>query len=325
MARDAAKRPLRGALLAGLVVGASTLVRPPSIACAPALALIAFAAAPRALRLRRAALVAVIATAAALLVVAPWTLRNCRTMDGCALVSTNAGWNLAIGSFPRATGRFETLRASDGCPVVTGQVQQDRCWAAEGWRWIRNEPSRYLSLIPKKLGYTFDHESYPVGYLAEADPEGWPEHRRSTARGLLTGTHRLLLCVAALAFVRSPRHGRRWRVTVETGLATFAVTALALLGFLDDRHPFWPVALMLVALAAVRWRDARSEETREGVLAYCAFLVAATLMTSAVFFGEDRYHIVVTPVLCILAACAFTSPGERTRPRPTQTQTQTQT
>ena len=53
-------------------------------------------------------------------------------MDGCALVSTNAGWNLAIGAFPRATGRFETLKSSDGCREVTGQVQQDRCWLDYG-------------------------------------------------------------------------------------------------------------------------------------------------------------------------------------------------
>jgi hypothetical protein len=29
------------------------------------------------------------------------------------------------------------------------------------------------------------------------------------------------------------------------------------------------------------------------------------VVTHAVFFGEDRYHMVVTPVLCILAAGAF--------------------
>ena len=28
-------------------------------------------------------------------------------------------------------------------------------------------------------------------------------------------------------------------------------------------------------------------------------------MAHAVFFGEDRYHMVVTPALCVLAACAL--------------------
>jgi hypothetical protein len=28
-------------------------------------------------------------------------------------------------------------------------------------------------------------------------------------------------------------------------------------------------------------------------------------VTHAVLFGEDRYHVVVTPVLCVLAAAVF--------------------
>ena len=141
---------------------------------------------------------------AALLVVAPWTARNCRVMDGCALVSTNAGWNLAIGAFPRATGRFETLHATDGCPIVTGQVQQDRCWRDEGLRWIAKDPGRWLGLVPSKLSFTFDHESFPMGYLGEADPAAWPEARKARGRDLLSGLHRVLLGLAALGVVAWP-------------------------------------------------------------------------------------------------------------------------
>ncbi|KYF64069.1 hypothetical protein BE04_22975, partial [Sorangium cellulosum] len=42
-----------------------------------------------------------------------------------------------------------------------------------------------------------------------------------------------------------------------------------------------------------------------GVVGYLAFAVASVALTHAVFFGEDRYHMVVTPALCILAACAL--------------------
>jgi hypothetical protein len=37
----------------------------------------------------------------------------------------------------------------------------------------------------------------------------------------------------------------------------------------------------------------------------CVALLATTIATHAVFFGEDRYHIVVTPVLAILSSAAF--------------------
>src|SRR5207253_7262473 len=142
-----------------LTLGVAALVRPQALLCAPFLAVVVPGpwrlGGPWILRLRSAAL----GCALALVPVLPWTVRNCRVMDGCALVSTNTGWNLAIGAFPRATGRFETLRATDGCREVTGQVQQDRCWFSYGAAEIKAAPMRWLALVPKKLAYTFDHES----------------------------------------------------------------------------------------------------------------------------------------------------------------------
>ncbi len=118
------RRPQRGLVAGALALGVAALVRPQALLCAPFFACLIE---------KRARVVAVVAACAlALVPVLPWTARNCRVMDGCALVSTNAGWNLAIGAFPRATGRFETLRSSDGCRDVTGQVQQDRCWLEYG-------------------------------------------------------------------------------------------------------------------------------------------------------------------------------------------------
>jgi len=290
---------LKGSLVAGLLLGLGTLVRPQSILCAPALGLFAFAGQGELSRplLGRAARSAAVASLTALLVVAPWTARNCAVMDGCAFVSTNAGWNLAIGSFPRATGRFATLRGSDGCQVVTGQVQQDRCWLGLGWQWIAADPRRWLSLIPKKLGYTFDHESFAVGYLGRADPDRWTEPRKHLGRGVLSWTHRGLLSVAAFGLLRRPsleRPATLLPVALMALLVWFAATTAS--------HPFWLVAVAIVAIAALRWRALL---TKGGPLAYSAYSLGCLVLIHAVFFGEDRYHVVVTPLLCILAACAF--------------------
>src|SRR5262249_12655348 len=144
--------PMRGIVAGALVLGVGALVRPQALLCAPFLMLVIHSRPEdsplRGLvaRLKAAAIACVVA----LVPILPWTARNCRVMDGCALVSTNAGWNLAIGSFPRATGRFETLRSSDGCREVTGQVQQDRCWLEYGMANIASAPGRSLGLIPAK-------------------------------------------------------------------------------------------------------------------------------------------------------------------------------
>ena len=290
----------KGLALAALVLGVGALVRPQALLCAPFLALSNRDPIFSKATLARAGA----ACAIALLAVMPWTARNCRVMDGCALVSTNAGWNLAIGAFPRATGRFETLHASDGCRVVTGQVQQDRCWLAYGVDQIEEHPWHWLSLVPAKLGFTFDHASFPIGYLHEARPQDWPEDKQEVARGFLTAFHRLLLVVAALATIGLGKVGRMPR----TQIALFS--ALTLIAFVAVQEPprFWPVAIFL---AIVPWLPLRGRPPWPPALLMPIALLATTVVTHAIFFGEDRYHVVVTPVLCMLAAAALRRPEAR--------------
>jgi hypothetical protein len=293
---------LRGAIQGALVLGVAALVRPQALLCAPFLALVL--APPRwPARLAAFALVA----AVTLVPVLPWTARNCRVMDGCALVSTNGGWNLAIGAFPRATGRFETLRSSDGCREVTGQVQQDRCWFAYGVGEIAAHPGRWLALIPKKLGYTFDHESFAVEYLHEARPAAWPEGRRAAARDALTLVHRLLLCAAAIGCVGLARRGRG---ALVQGALLAGLLTLAYAGLGADAPSVWPLA---VAASVIPWLPLPGAPPWPWPLRLPVALLATTVVVHAVFFGEDRYHLVVTPVLAILAAGAFRRQGPARR------------
>lgn len=283
------------ALLGGLILGALTLVRPASLLLVPLVALSEGRPVGRAL-VRAAATLGV-----ALLVVSPWTIRNCQRMDGCALVSTNGGWNLAIGAITE-TGRFQTLRGKDGCPNVTGQVQQDDCWAKVGWSKIVQSPGRWLSLAPKKLAQTFDHESFAIEYVHEADPAAWPDERRAAARGLLTTAHLALLAAAALASVAWPLSAARPAPRyVQLGLLLL-MAGLTLYGVLDDEHPFhWLV--VVAPLVACLPLPGRPELAAFGRVAFA--VVAITALTHVIFFGEDRYHLFLSPLLCILAAAAL--------------------
>lgn len=289
------RRPIRGLIAGALMLGVAALVRPQALLCAPFLGCLV------AKPWRQRALAAVAACVFALLPVSPWTARNCRVMDGCALVSTNGGWNLAIGAFPRATGRFETLRSSDGCSDVTGQVQQDRCWFDYGLRQIADRPWHWLSLVPAKLGFTFDHESFAVEYLHEARPESWPPALRERIRDVTTLVHRMLLAAAALGVVAFPIM-RNMRGAVTQGALLGVAALLGALAVTSDLPTFWPLALFAAGVPWLAWpgRPARPPALLLGVA-----LLATTAITHAVFFGEDRYHIVVTPVLALLAAAAL--------------------
>ena len=241
-ARDA--KPARGLVTGALVLReVAAIVRPQALLCVPFLACVIRArAGPR-------AIAAGIACAAALAVVLPWSARNCRVMDGCVLVSTNTGWNLAIGSSPRATGRFETLRSSDGCREVSGQVQQDRCWLRYGLSQIGAHPWHWLALVPAKLGFTFDHESFAVQYLHEARPVDWREPLRTRARETTTLAHRLLLAAAALGCIAFPKSLRLRPAWTQSGLLLVAA-ALVALSFASDTPIFWPLA---VFAAVIPW------------------------------------------------------------------------
>lgn len=289
-------RGVRGYLAAGAVLGLATLVRPDSLLALPLLCVMA----------RRpygsAALRTIAAVGMAFVVILPWTYRNCQRLDGCALVSTNGGWNLAIGAIT-PTGRFHTLRASDGCAVVTGQVQQDDCWRKVGEERILQNPGRWLGLIPKKLEQTYNHESYAVEYLHEADPATWTEPRRVAGRDFLTFFHRLLLVVAALGAV-SALHWVKpppWDDAVQIGLGVLVMMFATFAAAREDHAFYWlPALLPLVALLPLPGRPELGPAGR-----YLLGLLAVTTVTHCLFFGEDRYHLVVTPVLCLFAAGAL--------------------
>jgi 4-amino-4-deoxy-L-arabinose transferase-like glycosyltransferase len=290
---------------AGALLGLATLVRPASLLAAP---LLIFTQ-PR--PLWHGAVRAAAASAVALLVVLPWTIRNCQRLDGCALVSTNGGWNLAIGAITE-TGRFQTLRAADGCPIVTGQVQQDRCWGEVGRAKIAAAPGRWLSKAPLKLAQTFDHESFAIEYLHEADPDSWPEARRVAARELLTTFHRLLLAIGALAVVAWPRWNTQARAAFFAQLALGAlVLGVASYAALSDAHPFYLLSVLAPLVAAL---PIPGRPTQGAAGGYLLSVLAVTALTHVVFFGEDRYHLVVTPLLCILAAAALRAQGTVTEP-----------
>lgn len=304
------RRPWRGLALGALALGVSALVRPQALLCAPFLPLVLRRAPEGAARgwlapggaARRWIAGGAVACALALVPVLPWTIRNCRVMDGCALVSTNAGWNLAIGAFPRATGRFETLHAEDGCRDVTGQVQQDRCWFSLGASHIRRDPMRWLGLVPAKLGFTFDHESFPVEYLRQARPREWSEEKRTACRGVTSASFRALAAFAALGCVGFARRGRG---AVWQGAVALVAGALLLYGARADAPAFWPLVLFS---CVVPWLPLPGAPRQRPALLLPVALVATTALTHAVFFGEDRYHMVAVPALAMLAAGMLRQP-----------------
>lgn len=291
----AQRHTIWGIIGAGVLLGIGALIRPVSLLALPGLLFI------YGKNYKNAFFRTALSGVMCLLTIAPWTYRNCQVMDGCALISTNGGWNLAIGALT-TTGRFQTLRANDGCPVVTGQVQQDRCWGEVGLDIIRHDPAAWIARMPQKLAQTYNHESFPIEYLREASPVDWPEERREAGRQLLTTFHWLLVAAAALGPIALVTSVRRKISFATQSILLLCTAAYASYCFATPEHPFFALVLMTPIISALPF-PGRTSLGPAGRFLY--WLVFSTSLIHAVFFGEDRYHLVVSPILCVLAAGAL--------------------
>jgi hypothetical protein len=228
-----------GAFAAGLALGAATLVRPQSLLLLPLAALGASS-------LRGRVIALLLATLGTVAVVSPWTARNCVCLDGCALVSTNGGSNLLIGTFPDAHGGYRRPQARDGCANVRGEVHRDRCMAALARERIRAAPARWLALGTLKLGGTFLWEHDPVSYLRGEGRQRFGDGTYCALVALCTAAWWALLLRAWHGLGRT--HGDEGRtVTARFVVGACAVTALTHGVFLGaDRYHLVLVPLLCV-------------------------------------------------------------------------------
>ena len=81
---------------------------------------------------------------------------------------------------------------------VDGPVAQDRCWAERGVATIRADVGAWLSRVPDKLRHTYNHESFAIAYLAEADPAAWERDHTWRVMNIMTSIHHALMLAAAL-------------------------------------------------------------------------------------------------------------------------------
>lgn len=292
LATSAHERAGKGALLTllgvGLTSGLLALIRPQTIVLAPLFGGFALARTVRA-RLLGAAL----ATALALLVCAPWTLRNCARLERCVFVSANGGWNLLIGSAERATGRWvalDELGVPPECRTVFAEAEKDRCFGQAGMRNIAQAPLRFLALVPRKLAATFDWWGAAGHYLHTSNGSRFPYDYKLTLGVVEAVFERLIVLLGLVGVGRAAGALPRLRL------------ALVLLGgvWLFREHAW--VAYAALVLGALLGGPRLLG--RPGVL-FGVSVVAATGLTHAVFFGDGRYGLVTGLVLVMLAGEAF--------------------
>ena len=288
----AASRRSRGGVIAlGCVIGVATLVRPQSLLLAPGFGILAVArGAPVITRLQRAT----VATALALAVCAPWSIRNCVRMNQCALVSFNGGWNLLIGAHEGATGTFAPLKAPEACRTVWDEAEKDVCFGREARGMIARDPLRWLGLVPAKLAATFDYSGAPGFYLHQSNGDAF-DFEAKRVLGIVETAYERLAYLGALAMAALARGPLR-----RARLAVAAVSC----ALLFQTHAYLAVLGLMVALGL------RRKDLFQGPTLGAALFVSlvATAAMHAIFFGSGRYSMVLFPLVTAFAFCRARPP-----------------
>jgi 4-amino-4-deoxy-L-arabinose transferase-like glycosyltransferase len=251
---------VRVSLLAGVLLGMGTLVRPQVLLAAPWLG--ALPPGSRSTRLL-AAIVCVLGTLA---VVLPWTARNCVALGACALVSTNGGSNLLIGTLPEVRGGYRPLTDADGCTGVRGEVPRDRCMTDEARTRVLQHPLRWLELGAIKLYKTFAFEWAPVSYVRSALPETFPGPSAWRAAAVCTVGWWALVLAAIAGGARVWRGGGSGQALVRIVVLNVLLFALTHAVFIGDDRYHLPLVALLTPLAAGLLRPFRPREAEPGLV-----------------------------------------------------------
>ncbi len=283
----AMKRTKGRFVLGALVLGIAVLVRPQSLLLAPVLGLLAISGS-----LARRLSAAALATVLSVVVCLPWTARNCVRMHRCALVSVNAGWNLLIGEATE-NGGWQPIDVPPECTAVFDEADKDRCFEHAARERIARDPRRWLGKARRKLGVTFDYFGGAPWYLHESNAAAFPDAAKLWLGVVETLASRAFLLGAIYVAARRGAESRG-----ELARHAWSASAVVAIAFALTPHAA-VVAYVLLALlllvAAWPWRP------DDMLLPWTAFVILATAVTHAAFFGAGRYGLVVAPFVAAVS------------------------
>jgi hypothetical protein len=149
------------------------------------------------------------------LVILPWTARNYIVFDALILISTNGGTTLLTGNNPEARGDFTPQNSLSPLArfSVVDQVAADERAFTLAVDWIRDNPVRFLELIPMKVWRLWapDGEgewAYQAGYAGYDTRAFWFRAIRILNQVLYTGA--IIASVVAFVMLLPPDRRYPW-------------------------------------------------------------------------------------------------------------------
>lgn len=213
--------------------------------------------------LARSAGIVALALALGVVPLAPWMIRNARTLGAPVLVSTNGGVNLLLGTV--GEGSYGAVPPEVDCPHGMREIARDRCRSERALARIAADPVGWLARGALKLADTFGHESAPAYYVAELLGPPGPRRERALL-GMLALSRVAWLALVALAAVGTAALWRTRRSAIAQRpmaallvLAPIAALAALHVVYLGGDRYHAGVMPMIGALAGVGFATLRRE------------------------------------------------------------------
>lgn len=240
-------------VLAGLIWGLTSYIRPVILLAPVALALVDLARGPR--RFARTAASAAITMLLIVLVAAPWTLRNQRVFGEPVLISTNFGANLWMGNNPDSTGGYMPLPPE---VATMSELERDAWLEAEAKRFILENPGADIRLLGQKLVRLYIRETIGVVWNETSLRALAGDTGILAAKLVATGYWYLLLLGAVAGVVVIGRSQGLVAALFNQPVALWGYfTALHVVVVADDRYHM-PASPFIVVLTAVALNAALS-------------------------------------------------------------------
>lgn len=187
-------------------------------------------------------------------VILPWSYRNYLVFGDVILVSTNGGVTLLTGNNPSADGglkEFDPLVKKRRFSVAD-QVAADKRARQLALDWIRDNPNRFIELLPRKVWHLWAKDgesewSYQAGY--EHYDEYWYVFRGVRILNQAYYVMLILLFLASAPMVLIRRRDVCWPwILVGYGLITyFTLISMVFSGQPRFHFPVMPWVLMYAA------------------------------------------------------------------------------
>jgi hypothetical protein len=199
----------------------------------------------------------IVVYAAVVMVLAPWMIRNARSVGGAVPVSTNGGVNLLIGNGPGATGGFTEAPFARLREAGLSEYQTDRLAWRLGAEAVLSDPLRFFRLAPRKIMHMFADDSQALrwnlkGIRPRTSAAGYsPLEVAGMGAVQVYYTLAVLGSLAFLVLAARRRLFHREVSAVGYWIAA-AFTATAIIFFGDPRFHF-PLTPLLCFYAACFW------------------------------------------------------------------------